>query len=113
MRHLWLLLLFLASSGIKAVQTSVRSPCQNGVAERWVGSARRDCFDHVIALDEAHVRRLAREYMAYYHADRTHDGLGMDTPSGRAVKPKAAGAALISLPRVGGLHHRYAWKAAA
>jgi transposase InsO family protein len=66
---------FLHSSGIKPVRTSVRSPWQNGVAERWVGSARRDCFDHVIALDEAHVRRLAREYMAYYHADRTHDGL--------------------------------------
>ncbi len=103
---------FLAS-GIKAVRTSVRSPWQDGVAERWVGSARRDCFDHVIALDEAHVRRLAREYMAYYHADRTHDGLGKDTPNGRAVEPKPAEAALISLPRVGGLHHRYVWKAAA
>ncbi|MGC9969022.1 MAG: integrase core domain-containing protein [Bryobacteraceae bacterium] len=103
---------FLDSSGIEAVRTSVRSPWQNGVAERWVGSARRNCFDHVIALDEAHVRRRAREHMAYYHADRTHDGLGKDTPSGRAVEPKPAGAALISLPRVGGLHHRYAWKAA-
>ncbi len=103
----------LDSSGIKAVRTSVRSPWQNGVAERWVGSARRDCFDHVIALDEAHVRRLAREYMAHYHADRTHDGLGKDTPSGRAIEPKPAGAELISLPRVGGLHHRYVWKAVA
>jgi transposase InsO family protein len=104
---------FLRSTGIKPARTSVRSPWQNGVAERWVGSARRDCFDHVIALDEAHVRRLAREYMAYYHADRTHDGLGKDTPSGRAVEVKPVGAELISLPRVGGLHHRYTWKAAA
>ncbi len=78
-----------------------------------VGSARRDCFDHVIALDEAHVRRLAREYLAYYYADRTHEALGKDTPSGRAIEAKPAGADLHALPRVGGLHHRYTWKAAA
>jgi putative transposase len=104
---------FLRSSGIKAVRTSVRSPWQNGAAERWVGSARRDCFDHVIALDEAHVRRLAREYIAYYNADRTHDGLGKDTPNGRVVEGRPTGAALTALPRVGGLHHRYTWKPAA
>ena len=103
----------LEASGIKPVRTSVRSPWQNGLAERWVGSARRECFDHVIALDEAHVRRLAREYVAYFHPDRTHDGLGKDTPSGRAIERKSVGAELISLPRVGGLHHRYEWKAAA
>ena len=103
---------FLRSSAIKPVRTSVRSPWQNGLAERWVGSARRDCFDHVIALDEAHVRRLAREYMVYYHADRTHDGLGKDTPAGRAIEAKPTGAELNSVPRVGGLHHRYTWKAA-
>jgi len=55
----------LESSGVHAVRTSVRSPWQNGVAERWVGSARRECFDHVIAINEVHVHRLAREYMAY------------------------------------------------
>jgi transposase InsO family protein len=103
---------FLDSSGIKAVRTSVRSPWQNGVAERWVGSARRDCFDHVIALDEAHTWRLAREYMAYYNADRTHDGLGKDTPSGRTIEPQPIEANLIALPRLGGLQHRYTWKAA-
>jgi len=104
---------FLRSSGIEAVRTSVRSPWQNGLAERWVGGARRECFDHVIALDEAHVRRLAREYIAYFHSDRTHDGLAKDTPAGRAVEAKSAGAELISLPRVGGLHHRYTWNAVA
>ena len=104
---------FLHSSSRKEVRISVRGPWQNGVAERWVGSARRDCLDQVIALDEAHLRRLAREYMAYYHADRTHDGLGKDTPSHRAVEPKPVGAELVSLARVGGLHHRYAWKPAA
>jgi hypothetical protein len=67
---------FQDSSSIQAVRMSERSPWQNGVAERWVGSARGDRFDHVIALDEAHVRCLAREHMAYFHADRTHDEVG-------------------------------------
>jgi transposase InsO family protein len=105
---------FLESCGIEPVRTSVRSPWQNGVAERWVGSCRRDCFDHVIALNEAHVRRIAREYGAYYHGDRTHDALDKDTPNRLAIEPKPADtAALVSLPRVGGLHHRYVWKTAA
>ena len=103
---------FLASSGIRAVRTTVRSPWQNGIAERWVGSARRDCFDHVIALNEKHARRLAREYVAYYNADRTHDGLRKETPRGRRTEHRPSGAKLIALPRLGGLHHRYTWKAA-
>jgi transposase InsO family protein len=103
----------LEASGVKPLRTSVRSPWQNGVAERWVGNVRRECFDHVIAFSEAHVGRIARECIAYYHEDLTHIGLGKDTPAGRAVGPKPARAELESLPRVGGLHHRYVWKAAA
>jgi transposase InsO family protein len=103
----------LKSSGVHPVRTNICSPWQNGVAERWVGSARRECFDHVIAINEAHVRRIAREYMAYYNADRTHNGLGKDTPSARETEEKPTGTELVGLPRVGGLHHRYRWKAAA
>src|ERR1035438_9966409 len=47
------------------VRTSIRSPWQNGVAERWVGSCRRDLLDHVIALDERHLKRLVSEYVSY------------------------------------------------
>ena len=103
----------LKSSGIEPVRTSIRSPWQNGTAERWVGSARRECFDQVIALNEPHLRRIACEYIAYYHDDRTHLGLDKDTPLGRPVEPKPTAARLESLPRVGGLHHRYVWKTAA
>jgi transposase InsO family protein len=106
-------LALLKSSAIDPVRTSIRSPWQNGVAERWVGSARRECFDHAIALNEARLRRLGREFIDYYHKDRTHLGLGKDTPSGRPVELKPADAKLESLLRVGGLHHRYFWKAAA
>ena len=61
----------------------------------------------MIALNEAHVRRLGREFIAYYHEDRTHLGLDKDTPSERPIEGKAEGAELESPARVGGLHHQY------
>jgi transposase InsO family protein len=57
----------LTSSGIKPVRTSIRSPWQNGTAERWIGNARRELLDHVIPLNEEHLRRLGREYLAYHY----------------------------------------------
>jgi hypothetical protein len=72
---------FLKSSGIKAVRTSVRSPWQNGVAERWVGSIRREMLDHVIPLNERHLMQLSHAYITYYHEDRTHIGLDKETRS--------------------------------
>jgi hypothetical protein len=83
-------------------------PWQNGVAERWVGNCRRDLLDHVIPLNERHLKRLMSEYIAYYHDDRTHLGLDKETPGGRvtATKTDVTGK-VVSMPRVGGLHHRY------
>ena len=104
----------LVSSGIKPKPISFRSPWQNGVAERWVGSCRRDLLDHVLIFNEAHLRRLLKDYISYYHTDRTHDGLEKDRPAPRPVAPKPTESArLVSFPRVGGLHHRYAWQQAA
>jgi putative transposase len=94
--------------GSQPVRTAFRSPWQNGIAERWVGSVRRDLLDHVIVLNERHLRRLLKDYVRYYHEDRTHLGLGKDTPGGRVP---ASGPSnrhkVISLPRLDGLHHRY------
>jgi len=104
----------LASSGIKPKRTSFRSPCQNGVAERWIGSCRRELLDHVIIINEVHLRRLLRDYISYYHDDRTHDSLEKDSPVTRAASKKPDNSAnLISFPRLGGLHHRYDWQQAA
>ncbi len=104
----------LQSMSSELVQTAYRSPWQNGVAERWVGSCRRELLDHVIVFNGAHLRRLVREYLRYYHADRTHDGLGKDTPEKRPVQGREAShVSLVALPRVGGLHHRYTWRLAA
>jgi hypothetical protein len=105
---------FLKATGLEPKRTSIQAPWQNGTAERWVGSCRREILDHVIALNEAHLRRLIRDYVNYHHKDRIHDSLGKDAPNKRAVEPKpAASPTLISLPRLGGLHHRYAWREAA
>jgi len=54
------------SFGIKPSRTAWKSPWQNGVAERWVGSVRRELLDHVVVLGERHLRRLLRDYVAYY-----------------------------------------------
>ena len=55
-----------------------------------------------------------RDYVSYYHQDRIHDSLEKDTPDKRVIEPKpAATATVTSLPRLGGLHHRYAWREAA
>jgi len=100
---------FLKATGLKPKRTSVQAPWQNGIAERWVGGCRREMLDHVIPLNEQHLRRLVRDYVSYFHDDRIHDSLGKDTPNRRPVEPKpAANATVISWPRLGGLHHRYA-----
>ena len=96
------------SFGIQPKRTSLRSPWQNGVAERWIGNCRRDLIDHVIVVNERHLKRLMNEYINYYHEDRTHLALEKRTPAGRhrANNPDA-GSRVVSMPRLGGLHHRY------
>jgi transposase InsO family protein len=75
--------------GSQLIRTAYCGPWQNGVAERWVGSCRRDLLDHIIVLSEFHLRRLVREYLQYYHEDRVHDTLSKDTPAGRLLEPEA------------------------
>jgi putative transposase len=105
---------FLKATGLKPKRTSVQAPWQNGVAERWVGSCRREILDHVIALNEQHLRRLIRDYVNYYHDDRIHDSLGKDTPNRRSVERKPSpNGVVVSCARLGGLHHRYSWRQAA
>jgi putative transposase len=104
---------FLKATGLEPKRTSVQAPWQNGIAERWVGSCRREILDQVIALNERHLRRLMRDYVNYHHEDRIHDGLSKDTPNRRPIEPKpSANATVISLARLGGLHHRYSWEKA-
>jgi hypothetical protein len=76
-------------------------------AQEWVGTLRRKLLDHVIVLGERHLLRLVRQHAAYYNKDRPHISLDGDAPEARTVEPPTAGR-VIALPKVGGIHHRYA-----
>jgi len=90
--------------GIAEVKIAPRSPWQNPYCERLIGSIRRDGLDHVIVLNDRHLKRLLMAYIAYYHRFRIHLSLEMDCPHRRAGQPPEAGG-VIALPAVGGLHH--------
>jgi putative transposase len=77
---------FLKATGLQPKHTGIQAPWQNGIAERWVGSCRREIFDHVIALNERHLRRLMQDYVNYHHKDWTHDSLHKDTPNRRPAE---------------------------
>ena len=76
--------------------------------ERYVGTLRRELLDHVMILSQSHLERLLREFIeAYYHVARPHQGLQGETPIPQA-KPEFSGPSkLVSIPVLGGLHHRY------
>jgi len=95
----------IRAMNITPIRTSIQSPWQNGVAERWVGSCRRELLDQVIAINEWHLKRLVSEYIAYHHDDRTHIGLSKRTPGGRV--PSVSRGRVFARPRLAGLHHRY------
>ncbi len=97
--------------GIEEVLTAPRSPWQNPFVERFIGSVRRDCLDHVIVLNERHLKGLLSRYFEYYHHWRTHLSLSMDSPESRPVQLPGQGA-VIEYPKVGGLHHHYERRAA-
>lgn len=101
----------LTALDIEQIVTAPRSPWQNGYCERVIGTIRRECLDHVIVLGEGHLRRVLKEYLAYYHGSRTHLGLGKDAPEPRAVQYPDVGP-VASKPVLGGLHHRYYREAA-
>ena len=96
----------VAGLGIEPVVSAPRSPWQNPYVERFIGSARRECFDHVIVRGEDHARRVLRRYLAYYERSRTHLSLAKDAPVARPVQ-SAEGGEVVAIPQVGGLHHRY------
>jgi len=92
--------------GIEQVVTAPRSPWQNPYVERMIGSIRRECLDHVIVLNERHLRRILTGYFRYYHRWRTHQSLEMDCPENREVYALDRGV-VVEVEEVGGLHHHY------
>ena len=102
-----------ARLGIEAIFTPVQAPKANAVAERVVGTLRRECSDHVIIINERELLRVVREYAAHYNEGRPHRWLGLETPTGppsRADPPLSG--RIVARSVLGGLHHEYEWAAA-
>jgi putative transposase len=62
----------LASSGVRVIKTPVRSPRANSFAERYAGTLRRECLDHLLIYGEQHLRRTLTEYARHYNEHRPH-----------------------------------------
>lgn len=101
----------IKSLGIEDVVTAPSSPWQNPYVERMIGSIRRDFLNHVVVLNERHLRRLLSRYFAYYHEWRLHRSLDLDAPSRRSERP-AKPNNVVEFPAVQGLHHYYLPRAA-
>jgi len=90
--------------------SSPMSPWQSPYVERLIGSIRRECLDHVIVVNQRHLRQILLAYIAYYHRSRSHLALNKDAPDSRPVcSPPGR---IVVTPEVGGLHHRYERRAA-
>jgi transposase InsO family protein len=98
-----------AVSGIRVLRTPPRAPRANAVCERFLGSVRRECLDHVLVLGDRHLRRVLAEYVEYFNHHRAHQGLGQRVPA----PPDPAGGSrrtdgpIVAVPILDGLHHEY------
>ena len=95
--------------GIHDVLTAPGSPWQNAYVERFIGSVRRECLDHMLVFHESGLRRVLEADRHYYERSRTHLALAKDTPIAR---PSMGDGVVVAIPEVGGLHHRYERRAA-
>ena len=100
----------LAARGIEDIRLPCYSPDLNAVCKRFQGSVRQECLDHVIVFNEQNLRRVIREYVAYYNQMRPHQGIGQSIPD-PPLEPKETGS-VEAQPVLGGLHHHYYRKAA-
>ena len=93
-----------ADAGIETILTPVRAPRANAVAERLVGTLRRECLDHLIVVNERHLRTVLPEFAGFYNAARPHRTLELQTPQ-PASRPTHG--PIRASPILGGLHHSY------
>jgi len=90
------------------VETPYRTPQANGVCERFMGSLRRECLDHILIHDDTHLLRVAKEYTSYFNQERPHQGIEQRIPDQYDLtKSKPTRGQVISKAILGGLHHSY------
>jgi putative transposase len=103
------------STGVQIICTPIRAPNANAVAERWVGTVRRECLDHLLVVGRRHLVHVLRAYVEHYNQHRPHRSLGLDPPILSVSGDPTSATALSQLRRrdvlVGGLVHEYKWAA--
>jgi transposase InsO family protein len=97
----------VAGTGIEILRTPHRAPRANAVCERFLGSVRRECLDHVRVLGERRLARVLREDVAYFNRARPHQGLGQATPEPSPRTPGKDDGPRRAIAVLGGLHHTY------
>jgi transposase InsO family protein len=95
-----------AGIGARILRTPVRAPRANAICERFLGSVRRECLDHVLVLGERHLQRVLAEYAHYFNVDRPHQGIAQQIPAGPA-RPANTNGRVVEIPVLHGLHHAY------
>ena len=97
------------SSGIKELKTPYRTPQANGICERFIGSLRRECLDHILIHDDRHLEQVTKEYtLSYFNQERPHQGIDQRVPNHYDLpKSKPTSGRITSKAILGGLHHSY------
>jgi len=97
-----------ASSRIEVLRTPVRAPRANAICERFLGSVRRECLDHLLILHERQLLHVLRAYCAYFNAARPHQGIAQSIPAeGETARMAPSTVPIMPIPVLGGLHHDY------
>jgi transposase InsO family protein len=102
-----------ATSRIEVLRTPVRAPRANAICERFLGSVRRECLDHVLLFHEHHLGRVLREYVDYFNHARPHQGINQAIPGASETTAQSGQGSqtIVSLPILGSLHHDYRFAA--
>jgi putative transposase len=95
------------SSGIKELRTPFRAPKANAHCERFIGSLKRECLDHMLILHRNHLHRLLIEFIDYYNHSRPHQGIGQRIPARFDQNYHPQSGQVVSTPVLDGLHHSY------
>jgi transposase InsO family protein len=94
-------------AGIRVLRTAIEAPLMNSTCERFIGSARRECLDHIIVLSEAHLRAVLDEWVGHFNRGRPHQGIEQRVPMPSDAASDAGAGKIVALPVLGGLHHDY------
>jgi putative transposase len=95
--------------GVRILKTPVQAPRANAIAERWVGSARRECLDRMLITSERHLRLVLDEYADHYNMHRPHRSLRQNPPAARVHPPaEASHMRVLRRDRLASLIHEYA-----